>query len=81
MRKLFWSKKWGKEKICNITFSRLRPGKSKSGLPYCITLECSHSFYTNALLECINNCKSDVVTCPVCRRGFDIFQIILKDRS
>lgn len=74
MGKFFWSKKWGKDNICNITFSRLRPGKNKIGIPYCITLECKHSFYTNALLEWINKSNTDIYTCPVCRKKFDILK-------
>ena len=77
MTKKFWSKKWGKDKICNITFSRLRPGKNKNGIPYCITLKCNHSFYTNALFEWIKNCKDDKATCPVCRKDVNIFKILL----
>lgn len=77
MTKLFWTKKWGKDKICNITLSRIRSGKNKNGLPYCTTLECGHSFYTNPLLEWVKNCKENESTCPVCRRRFDIFKILL----
>lgn len=78
MTKNFWTKKWGKDKICNITFSRIRPGKNINGIPYCIKLNCNHSFYTSALLEwCNNQNYNNTNTCPVCRKDFDIFDVIL----
>lgn len=77
MVKTYWSKKWGRDKICNITFSRLRPGKSKFGLPYCVTLNCNHSFYTNALIEWVNTSCTDISTCPTCRAEFDIYKVIM----
>ena len=76
MVKLFWDKKWGKDKICSITFHRLRPGKGKNGLPYCIYLNCNHGFYTSALLKWVNS--SDKPTCPVCRKKFNVFKLLLK---
>ena len=65
MCKPFWNEKWGKDKICPITYSRLRPGKSKDGLSYCITLECGHRFYRKALVNWI--ITSSNTSCPVCR--------------
>ena len=66
---LWWSKKWGKDKICGITHSRLRPGKNSDNIPYTITLPCKHSFYTRALIEWVNRCL-DSKTCPICRSEF-----------
>ena len=33
--KCFWKEKWGKEHICPITYSRLRPGKYKKWFIIC----------------------------------------------
>ena len=68
MSQPFWDKKWGKDKICPITFSRLRSGKDKTGLPYTITLNCGHRFYRKALIAWIikSNCN-----CPICRNPID----------
>ena len=64
LKKPWWSKKWGKDKICPITQTRLRPGKSKKGVPYTITLKCNHSFNAKAIaIWFINN-----DTCPICRK-------------
>lgn len=64
--KPFWSKKWGKDKICPITQSRLRPGKNKYGIPYIIELGCGHKFYRMALLKWSS--IQQVPKCPVCRK-------------
>jgi hypothetical protein len=70
----WWSKKWGKNKICGITHTRLRQGYDKSGFPYVIYLECNHGFYSKALYEwaCLND------TCPICRKSFNFIYYILK---
>ena len=73
--KNWYFKKWGKDKICGITQSRLRPGKDKYGIPYVITLDCNHSFYTNALLEW----SSQNETCPMCRIPFNFLLTIFND--
>ena len=44
MTKTYWNKKWGKEHICGISFSRLRPGKNTKGVYYTTTLKCGHRF-------------------------------------
>jgi hypothetical protein len=69
--KPYWSKKWGKDKICGITHSRLRPGKNKRGISYTIKLNCNHSFYRSVLLEWVKSFinKGDP-TCPLCRVPF-----------
>jgi hypothetical protein len=64
MSKPFWDKKYGKNAICPITHTRLRPGKNKQGIPYTIQTNCSHIFYRKALYEWLKTHN----TCPVCRR-------------
>lgn len=71
---MWWKEKWGSDKICGITHSRIRPGKSKYGLPYSVKLSCGHYFYTNALIEWI---KTDHSTCPMCRKDINIYEEIL----
>ena len=66
------NKKWGKDKICGITFCRLRPGKNYYGLNYVSKLCCGHSFYTKPLIEWTK--KSD--TCPLCRTKFNVLEDI-----
>jgi hypothetical protein len=61
-----WSKKWGKEHICPLTQTRLRSGKNKDGIPYCIQTICKHRFYTKPLMEWL----AKQSTCPVCRHQF-----------
>lgn len=60
-----WSKKWGRDKICPITHTRLRPGKNKRGVKYVIELVCGHMFYRSAVLNYIRSCENPV--CPMCR--------------
>jgi hypothetical protein len=77
MNSPWWSKRWGKDKLCGISHIRLRPGKNKYGTPYVVSLKCSHSFYTNPLCMWIKNCLPDDPTCPLCRKSFvlkDLFQ-------
>ena len=65
----YWNKKWGRDQICSITYSRLRPGTSEDGLPYTITLPCGHRYYRKALISWICNKVADQAepTCPQCR--------------
>ena len=64
-KKPFWDKKYGKESICAITLTRLRPGRNKKGETYIIKLKkCKHLFYRSALLLWY---KKDE-RCPVCRQ-------------
>ena len=63
-----WSKNWGRDKICPITQTRLRPGSDRNGNKYVIKISCGHRFYRNALnkwLKYANNC-------PVCRKEIKI---------
>ena len=68
MKKPWWNKKYGKESICVISYSRIRAGKDKNGLEYSTVLPCGHIFYTKALYEWIK--KSDITRCPMCRQVF-----------
>ena len=72
MQKMWYNKKWGKDKICGITFTRLRQGVNYYGLSYTSHLSCGHAFYTKALIEWAK--KSN--TCPLCRKKFDVLQDI-----
>jgi len=77
MSKPWWSKKWGSNSICGITYSRLRPGKNKNGVYHTSRLKCSHSFCTNLLLEWIKKCPGEP-TCPMCRQQFDLLDLLKK---
>lgn len=77
MSKPWWSKKWGSNSICGITYSRLRPGKNKNGVHHTSRLKCSHSFCTNLLLEWIKKCPGEP-TCPMCREQFDLLDLLKK---
>ncbi len=66
MTQPFWSARWGKDKICPITYSRLRPGRSRDGIPYTIELQCTHRFCRKALLNWV--LTNDQPTCPLCRQ-------------
>jgi hypothetical protein len=70
----WWNKKWGNDKLCAITYSRVRPGSNKNGVPYTTKLKCGHYFYTNALLEWVKQCGNSISTCPNCRQPFDILE-------
>ena len=62
--KPFWDKKYGRDAMCAITLTRLRPGKNKKGESYVIALTgCKHAFYRSAFEEW-KRCHD---TCPVCR--------------
>jgi hypothetical protein len=67
MERSWWSKKWGRNRSCGITLSRLRAGKDKYGRPYVTRLKCGHAFYTKALDEWICTCPTEPATCPCCR--------------
>ena len=69
---MWYNKKWGKDKICGITFSRLRPGENYYGLSYTSKLSCGHCFYTKALIEWSK--KNN--TCPLCRKQFNVLDDI-----
>lgn len=61
----WWKDKWGRDKKCPITTTRLRPGKNKNNIPYTYTLSCKHSFVTNALLQWFKKSNN----CPMCRKS------------
>lgn len=70
----WWTKKWGKEHICSISYKKLRPGKNKNGIKYTTTLPCKHRFNTNSLLEWMK--VSNNYSCPICRTNFGLIDII-----
>jgi len=74
MEKSWWAEKWGKDKICGITHTRLRPGKNKNGKSYVTRLKCDHSFYTKALEKWIEFCPVNPPTCPCCRNKISIWK-------
>ena len=77
----FWGKKWGKDKICAISHTRMRPGVDKEGVPYVFTLNCKHRYYRKALKEWVlaaRNINTNP-TCPLCRKylsNSEIFHIL-----
>ena len=81
MSKPWWSKKWGCEKICGITHTRLRPGKNKKGIFHTTTLSCGHSFCTYPLLSWVNVCGIESTSCPICRQMFTLVQMFQKLQS
>ena len=74
-RSLWWSKKWGKDKICGIGLNRLRHGKDRENYSYTITLPCNHSFYRKAIIEWLQKCPVEIPTCPTCRTEFCILSV------
>lgn len=54
----WWNKKYGKESVCAITKTRLRPGNS-------VFLKCKHGFCYNALKQWVSMGNK---TCPLCRK-------------
>ena len=65
----WWDKKYGKESVCGITRTRLRPGKNLEGYTYCVFLKCKHGFCRSALKKWVTIGGS--TTCPMCRKYFD----------
>ena len=63
-RKPFWNKKYGKNSICAITHTRLRPGRNKQGQTYVLKVKCGHIFYRSAINIWLENHD----TCPCCRQ-------------
>ncbi len=76
MTKKCWNKKWGKDHVWGITYSRLRPGKNSKGVYYTTTLNCGHRFCTYPLLHWIKCNNSIKVDCPMCRRKFSILEML-----
>ena len=60
--KPWWNRKYGKDSICPITKTRLRPG-------YSVFLRCGHGFSKNALETYIET--GGTSRCPLCRAYFD----------
>jgi hypothetical protein len=60
----WWNKKYGKDKICAITKTRLRPG-------YSIFLSCKHGFNKRAFDEYKLTCENNLIElrCPLCRKN------------
>lgn len=71
MPKDFWKKKWGKDSICPITHTRLRPGNNKHGVPYTICLPCKHRYVRSALIEWAKSSLTNP-NCPLCRQKFGL---------
>lgn len=57
--KPWWSKKWGRDKICPITHVRLRPGNKVK------KLRCGHFFLKKAIDDWLKSNNS----CPMCRES------------
>ena len=72
---LWWDKKYGKQSICGITQTRLRPGINKQGKTYTIRLKCKHTFYRSALQKWGNSFQT-YVPCPLCRKKFNKYIIL-----
>ena len=83
MNKPWWSKKWGRDKICGIRQARLRPyriethpetGEKIRVKNDIMTLNCGHRFYQKEWLQWIpvsqklNNGK---IICAMCRQEWE----------
>jgi hypothetical protein len=73
----WWNKKYGKDSICAITHSRLRPGKNSDGLSYCIFLPCKHGFYRSAITNLVISNSEEILKCPLCRQEFDPILVVV----
>ena len=67
----WWDKKYGKGKVCGITFTRLRSGKNKYGESYVVHLRCKHGFCRSALKRWVLTQPLKDPTCPLCREYFN----------
>lgn len=65
-----WMNKWGKDSVCAISLTRLRPGKDKYGRSYVTQLPCKHRFYRKAIIDWISSGKQ---TCPICRYKVNLY--------
>jgi hypothetical protein len=83
---IWWNKKYGRDKICPINRTRLRPGKNKYGLSHTLFLPCQHGFCRSALIKWVSvavetknlsqlsNPDSPSLSrpsCPLCRKLFN----------
>lgn len=73
-KKPWWNKLYGKDCICPITRTRLRPGRNKYGQKRSVFLKCKHGFERQALEDWVHtNISMGIMpTCPMCRSKFDI---------
>ena len=76
MGKNFWNKNWGKDNLCGITHSRLRPGKNSKGVHFTTSLKCGHRFCTYPLLNWVKKNNGLSATCPICRYKFNLIDMI-----
>ena len=79
MGKPFWDKKWGRNAICPISQSRLRPGKNIYGVSYTIRLPCKHRFYRSALVKWVSTMSSrqnGIASCPLCRKNIYLIDLL-----
>lgn len=67
----WWNKKYGRESICGITRSRLRPGTNKHGQTYSVFLSCKHGYCRSALKQWVLTNPGRTPTCPLCRAEFN----------
>lgn len=73
----WWNDKYGKDSLCGISRSRLRPGIDKNGYPISVKLPCGHCFYRKAIVEWAKRFTNNIEyksypTCPLCRIEFYI---------
>ena len=69
-KRSWWDKKYGKDRICAITRTRLRPGKNKDGMSRTVFLPCKHGFKRYALIQMIAANETDFLSCPLCRKRY-----------
>jgi hypothetical protein len=67
----WWNDKYGRDKVCAITMSRLRPGKNKDGNKYSVFLRCGHGFVRNAIINVVKSNINSKPKCPLCRKFFN----------
>jgi len=65
---MWWSKKYGRDKVCSISTKRLRQGKTIDGRSKIVYLPCGHGFYRKELLIWTELNP----TCPLCRQNIDV---------
>ena len=81
---LWWDKKYGKNSICPITLTRLRPGHNKHGFTRSVFLPCKHGFCRSALVKLVIETliSPEVIPrCPMCRQYFHPFWAFAKKKN
>jgi len=73
----WWNKKYGKDSICGITHTRLRPGKNRFGETYAVYLDCKHGFCRSAMKVWVLTNPTAPGTCPLCRKEFDPLKVFI----